>query len=74
MLKRNGWNTAIIEKDVKGHFGGTCICTGCIPTKALIEKTKEIKNLEIANAHKDKIVERIKSGTLRNVRQKTDKK
>ena len=34
-LKRAGWKTAIVEKDVDHHFGGTCICSGCIPTPTI---------------------------------------
>ncbi len=28
-----GWKVAIVER---GHFGGTCVNTGCIPTKTLV--------------------------------------
>lgn len=69
-LKQAGWKVAIVEKDVENHFGGTCICTGCIPTKALIEKTSKTKNFEEARNHKEKIVERIRSGTLRHVEER----
>ncbi|MFV2015623.1 MAG: NAD(P)/FAD-dependent oxidoreductase, partial [Candidatus Heimdallarchaeota archaeon] len=69
-LKGQGWNTAIIEKDVQGHFGGTCINTGCIPTKALISKISETGSFEKASEHKNKIVERINKGTLRSVKEK----
>lgn len=61
-----GWKTAIVEKDVEHHFGGTCICTGCIPTKALIEKVRMTEDFDQARAHKKKIVDRIRSGTLRS--------
>jgi pyruvate/2-oxoglutarate dehydrogenase complex dihydrolipoamide dehydrogenase (E3) component len=33
-LTREGLKTAVIERK---HFGGTCVNTGCIPTKALVE-------------------------------------
>ncbi|MHA2404300.1 MAG: dihydrolipoyl dehydrogenase family protein, partial [Candidatus Kariarchaeaceae archaeon] len=66
-LKRAGWRTAIVEKDVETHFGGTCISTGCIPTKALIEKTIQTGNFDTANEHKKRLVEKIRSGTLRHV-------
>jgi probable pyridine nucleotide-disulfide oxidoreductase len=69
-LKQAGWKTAIIEKDVTNHFGGTCICTGCIPTKALLEKSLKTNNLEEVKAHKENIVERIRSGTLRHVEER----
>ncbi|MHA2170616.1 MAG: FAD-dependent oxidoreductase, partial [Candidatus Kariarchaeaceae archaeon] len=55
-LKRAGWRTAIVEKDVETHFGGTCISTGCIPTKALIEKTIQTGNFDQANEHKKRLV------------------
>lgn len=71
-LKRAGWNTAIIEKDVENHFGGTCICSGCIPTKALIEKVNHDKGILEAQEHKERIVERIRSGTLRHVEERSD--
>jgi pyruvate/2-oxoglutarate dehydrogenase complex dihydrolipoamide dehydrogenase (E3) component len=32
-LADHGWNVALIEKD---HLGGTCINTGCTPTKTMI--------------------------------------
>ena len=58
-MKRQGWKTAIVEKDVSGHFGGTCINTGCVPTKALVEKIRKTGSFEKANQHKHNIVERI---------------
>ncbi len=70
-LKQSGWDTAIIEKDVENHFGGTCICTGCVPTKALIEKSKYSSDFDVARLHKNNIVERIRSGTLRHVVERT---
>ncbi|MCH8906030.1 MAG: NAD(P)/FAD-dependent oxidoreductase [Candidatus Heimdallarchaeota archaeon] len=66
-LKKAGWNTAIVEKNVDGHFGGTCICTGCIPTKAIIESVSRNDNFRSAMEFKDRIVERIHAGTLRHV-------
>src|SRR5579864_443400 len=32
-LADHGWTVALIEK---GHLGGTCVNTGCTPTKAMI--------------------------------------
>ena len=32
-LAEQGWNTALIEKE---HLGGTCINTGCTPTKTMV--------------------------------------
>jgi pyruvate/2-oxoglutarate dehydrogenase complex dihydrolipoamide dehydrogenase (E3) component len=32
-LARHGWKVAIIERD---KFGGTCVNTGCTPTKTLV--------------------------------------
>lgn len=69
-LKRAGWNTAIVEADVDHHFGGTCINTGCIPTKAIVEASLTTKEFKDAMELKKKIVERIHSGTLRNAREK----
>ncbi|MHA2028007.1 MAG: dihydrolipoyl dehydrogenase family protein [Candidatus Kariarchaeaceae archaeon] len=69
-MKRQGWKTAIVEKDVKGHFGGTCINTGCIPTKALISKISQTGSFEIAKEHQHRIVERINKGTLKSVKDK----
>ncbi len=71
-LKRAGWKTAIVEKDVEGHFGGTCICSGCIPTKALVEKSLKTDNFEEIVAHKNQIVDRIRRGTLRHVEQRVE--
>lgn len=36
-LARSGWKTAIIERD---HVGGTCINTGCTPTKTMIASAR----------------------------------
>ncbi|MCY3410734.1 MAG: NAD(P)/FAD-dependent oxidoreductase [Candidatus Heimdallarchaeota archaeon] len=69
---RAGWKVAIVEKDVDSHFGGTCICSGCIPTKALVEKSHKTKDFKQIVAHKQKIVERIRSGTLRHVEERTN--
>ncbi len=69
-LQRSGWKVAIVEKDVDHHFGGTCINTGCIPTKAIVESALHNSSLDSAKALEDKIVERIRSGTLRNVEEK----
>lgn len=69
-LKMQGWNTAIVEKDVEGHFGGTCINTGCIPTKAMIAKIGETGSFDEANKHKHHIVQRVNKGTLRSVKEK----
>jgi pyruvate/2-oxoglutarate dehydrogenase complex dihydrolipoamide dehydrogenase (E3) component len=32
-LAEHGWNTALIERE---HLGGTCINTGCTPTKTMV--------------------------------------
>jgi pyruvate/2-oxoglutarate dehydrogenase complex dihydrolipoamide dehydrogenase (E3) component len=36
-LAGSGWNVAIIERD---RFGGTCVNTGCIPTKTLVASAR----------------------------------
>ncbi len=36
-MASEGWKTAIIEKD---KFGGTCVNTGCTPTKAMVASAK----------------------------------
>ena len=69
-LKNAGWRTAIVEKDVDRHFGGTCICSGCIPTKALIEKSHHTRDFSEMVTHKNRIVERIRGGTLRHVEER----
>ncbi len=69
-LKRAGWKTAIIEADVDHHFGGTCINTGCIPTKAIVEMAHKSGKFKDSLELKDKIVERIRSGTLRHVEER----
>jgi pyruvate/2-oxoglutarate dehydrogenase complex dihydrolipoamide dehydrogenase (E3) component len=70
-MHRVGWKTAIVEKDVDGHFAGSCVCSGCVPTKALIEMTRISGDHQKAIAHKERIVERIRSGTLRQVEERT---
>ena len=32
-LTRAGWRVAVVERK---RFGGTCVNTGCIPTKTLV--------------------------------------
>ena len=32
-LAHHGWKVAMVEK---AHLGGTCINTGCTPTKAMV--------------------------------------
>ena len=32
-LADHGWNVALVEKE---HLGGTCVNTGCTPTKTMI--------------------------------------
>ena len=34
-----GWQVALIEKS---HLGGTCINTGCTPTKTMIHRTQPV--------------------------------
>jgi pyruvate/2-oxoglutarate dehydrogenase complex dihydrolipoamide dehydrogenase (E3) component len=34
---REGWRTAIIERE---HFGGTCVNVGCMPTKTLVASAR----------------------------------
>jgi len=36
-LARAGWKTAVIERK---RFGGTCVNTGCVPTKALVASAR----------------------------------
>ena len=38
-LAQHGWKVAVIERSDK-MYGGTCINTGCIPTKALIHQAE----------------------------------
>ncbi len=70
VLKRAGWNTALVEGRVDDHFGGTCINTGCIPTKALVEAAHNGYSFTQAKEHERKIVERIRKGTLRHVEER----
>ncbi len=42
---REGFPTAVIEK---GDFGGVCLNTGCIPTKALVASAKQLRNVRRA--------------------------
>lgn len=65
-----GWKTAVVELDPDRFFAGTCVTMGCVPTKALLEKARKTGDYSAAVAHKEKIVERIRAGTLRNVEEK----
>jgi pyruvate/2-oxoglutarate dehydrogenase complex dihydrolipoamide dehydrogenase (E3) component len=42
-LAKEGWKTAIVEKD---YAGGTCINYGCSPTKAMISCAKTAYNIK----------------------------
>ncbi|MDH5404544.1 MAG: NAD(P)/FAD-dependent oxidoreductase, partial [Candidatus Heimdallarchaeota archaeon] len=62
-----GWKTAVVELNTDEHFGGTCICSGCIPTKSLLVKSQETDDLREIYAFKDNVVEKIRKGTLKHV-------
>lgn len=68
LLKRAGWKVAIIEANVSEHFGGTCINTGCIPTKAMIYKSLQHAPFNEVLTHRDKVVQKIHDGTVRHVK------
>ncbi|MEO8858642.1 MAG: FAD-containing oxidoreductase, partial [Burkholderiaceae bacterium] len=36
---KEGWRTAVIER---GHFGGTCVNVGCIPTKTWVASARAV--------------------------------
>lgn len=36
---KEGWRTAMVER---AHFGGTCVNTGCVPTKTLVASARAI--------------------------------
>ena len=36
---KEGLRTAVIER---GHFGGTCVNVGCVPTKALVASARAV--------------------------------
>jgi pyruvate/2-oxoglutarate dehydrogenase complex dihydrolipoamide dehydrogenase (E3) component len=36
-LARHGWKVALVERS---HLGGTCINTGCTPTKTLVHRAE----------------------------------
>jgi len=80
-LAKNGWKTAIIEKDL---IGGTCINAGCTPTKAMVASAKAAYNFSMAKnlgvpvkgykvelkaikSRKDKIIKQFREGTLRGM-------
>jgi pyruvate/2-oxoglutarate dehydrogenase complex dihydrolipoamide dehydrogenase (E3) component len=46
-LCQNGYKVAIIEQD---HFGGSCINTGCTPTKALVANAKIVYSVRNSEA------------------------
>lgn len=84
-LAKEGWKTALIEKDL---IGGTCTNTGCTPTKTMITSAKRIYDCKNANPlgvhtgevtmnidevlnRKNKIVESFRDGATRGL-EKTD--
>ncbi len=47
-LIKNGYKTAIIEK---GHYGGTCVNTGCTPTKAYVASARRARAAKNSSGH-----------------------
>ena len=55
----SGLKTALIEKD-KNSFGGTCINTGCIPTKFFLTQSKFDKGWRDISPQSKKVIDKIK--------------
>lgn len=47
-LANHGWNVAVVERSDK-MYGGTCINTGCIPTKTLIHLSQTVQYRDFTN-------------------------
>lgn len=49
-LSEAGWETVMIEKS-EADLGGTCLNTGCTPTKTLIASAKAMYDIKTASKH-----------------------
>lgn len=56
-LTEKDWKVALIEKDEKSSYGGSCINIGCIPTKILEYDSKRGKDYAEAVERRNKVVE-----------------
>ena len=56
---KNGLSVTIIEEE---HAGGTCLNSGCIPTKALCHDAENPVDFSAAMARKDVVVAQLRSG------------
>lgn len=80
-LAKNGWHTALVEKD---KVGGTCVNVGCTPTKTMIASAKtaySVKgsakygiltegfrvDMNVIHSRKDKVVESFRNGSQRGL-------
>ncbi len=76
-LAKNGWKTALVEKD---KVGGTCVNVGCTPTKTMIASAKTAYtvngsakygiltkgfrvDINVIHSRKDKVVESFRNGS-----------
>ena len=57
---RSGLKTVLIEKS-PDTFGGTCINTGCIPTKFFLDSSKQTKSWQGLVRQKNDIIQKIKT-------------
>lgn len=77
-LGKRGWTVALVERSSR-MYGGTCINTGCIPTKALVHRAKLARCKDFASfahreeyyrrsvAAKDEIVAALREKNYRNL-------
>lgn len=66
-LARQKWKVAIIEKE---HLGGTCINTGCTPTKTMIASAERLQLIKTAGRHGIKA--KIQSVDFKAIRKRKD--
>lgn len=64
-----GFKTLLLEKDSAG-VGGTCLNTGCIPTKFFLNAAKSHKSWQETVAGKDQIIKKIKEPLLKHLEAK----
>ncbi|MBU1122920.1 MAG: NAD(P)/FAD-dependent oxidoreductase [Candidatus Omnitrophica bacterium] len=69
LSSKYGLKTILLEKEKK-CFGGTCLNTGCIPTKFFLNSSKINKNWQETIIGKDQLVENIKTPLLKYLENK----
>lgn len=65
-LAKAGWSVAMVEQS-NVMYGGTCINTGCIPTKTLLRDAERHHDFETAMQRKTSVVNFLRDKNFRNL-------